>query len=85
MDEGTVFQAVTMSPEMRARLAELEASWDRRLANQKQVIDNVSLRREAALHHIGELHAFLDELLSVGILSGQSELQARQLMRWEEP
>lgn len=35
----------TVSPEMRTRLAELEASWDRRLANQKQVIQNLDADR----------------------------------------
>lgn len=69
---------------MMQELNGLQQRWEARLANQRQVIENLDTARKQALDHIGELHEFLDDLLDNVEIPDSRALKARQLLGWEQ-
>ena len=69
---------------MLQNLTELQASYDTRLANQAQVIENLSQARKAALDQLDQCQRFIADLLDNNALSGETAVAARRLVQWEE-
>jgi hypothetical protein len=64
---------------MMARLSEIQASYDTRLANQRQVIENLSDARKEALDDVRELKTFVQGLVEKNLLPQHEREMAEAL------